>query len=994
MRIRNARSVISLLVAVAPFALLGACDGAECGEGTMDSDGTCVPDITGCGTGTVLMDGECIPESMVVCGDGSELVDGACRPSATACAAGTTYDMGTRECVPDTSVVCGPGTTVDTDGTCVVDTSTICGAGTSYDMASGECVPDVTCRMDQVPLGGFCVSQTEVDRSMADVTEASPDMNDPAYGGTPEALTLPSMVGDSTIFAGAIDDPADLDMDMVADQDVDVWQFTAAAGDVVQVSIRNLGALQLGFRVEGPSGFSRMGPLYVEPEPSRYLYLPYDGDYTIVVAPQTWIDGATGVGPAGSTTDEQYVGVLSNVGPISPTTLAVDTPTNGIFPDIRDQLFEIEVAMDEYRGIQVDPVGADVTPVYLIFDGAGAFLREETDLTTSPLVHRAAAANDLRVLVDYSRLVGLENDFQITSVDLTPTDLGILDTATPTVTTTVNIPAGGLELYTATPVADTVIEIEATAGTGEVITVSDASGPLTSGSGLLRAYRATADPITIQLTNGDTAADDFELTLTSYAVTDLGSYDVTTMTSGGATHGSLAPQTSAYFKATSTVPLLYTFQTSQTSSVDLDLFVYDTSFTELASSATSADDETADVTVATPGLTLVRVFNDFSFTTGNDVAVGVTTDTPPVAEVEPNDTATTAQPLALDTTLTGSITSGDTDFIRVTLGSALTATELLHVRVDADPSGDDWTCRLWDSTATTMLQEQTPREDGCVLYVDALAAGDYLVELVKAGTTARDYSLRASVIPGVLESEPNDTAGTANMVDPFAVPVYGEVPLDTDEDNFDFTVPASSSLLFVDAEAVGTNSTGTMDIDLAGPGGEMDFDSIGTSTGGQVSFVSPTAGTWTATLTRTSTTATFSGWYRFTARTVGAATAETEPNDTPATANTLALGAAVTGVITAPTTGDDDYFALTLGSALAPTEELVVRLYRTGASPTSSLRVTVFDTDGTTSLDTDSTGDPREIRLSSLAAGTYYLRADSTFDTTLDTDYLVTASIE
>src|SRR5678815_2327964 len=71
----------------------------ECGPGTHDQDGVCVPDgTTNCGPGTIEMNGQCVPDPNVVCDDG------------------TVFDPATGTCVPDDSV-CGDGTVL-IDGVC------------------------------------------------------------------------------------------------------------------------------------------------------------------------------------------------------------------------------------------------------------------------------------------------------------------------------------------------------------------------------------------------------------------------------------------------------------------------------------------------------------------------------------------------------------------------------------------------------------------------------------------------------------------------------------------------------------------------------------------------------------------------------------------------------------------------------------------------------------------------------------------------------------
>lgn len=129
-------------------ALWAGCgeSGAVCGEGTVEEDGTCVPeqdtnttDSVTCGEGTSLSNGECIPDSQVTCGAGTALADGSCEVDDTACADGTSFDTATGECIADFEVVCGAGTQEDTDNGECVPAQDACAPGTTL-ADNGECV--------------------------------------------------------------------------------------------------------------------------------------------------------------------------------------------------------------------------------------------------------------------------------------------------------------------------------------------------------------------------------------------------------------------------------------------------------------------------------------------------------------------------------------------------------------------------------------------------------------------------------------------------------------------------------------------------------------------------------------------------------------------------------------------------------------------------------------------------------------------------------------
>jgi hypothetical protein len=107
-----------IALSVVAFVAAGCGGTLECGDGTMESDGACVPAAESCGDGTKLLEGRCVRSSAPV-----------------TCAAGTTKEDG--ECVPDTT--CGPDTRADATGECVPTYDQVmCGQGTTRE--GEECV--------------------------------------------------------------------------------------------------------------------------------------------------------------------------------------------------------------------------------------------------------------------------------------------------------------------------------------------------------------------------------------------------------------------------------------------------------------------------------------------------------------------------------------------------------------------------------------------------------------------------------------------------------------------------------------------------------------------------------------------------------------------------------------------------------------------------------------------------------------------------------------
>lgn len=213
--------------------------------------------LTACPPGDVNPNNPTPPSSGITCGDGTKLEGGQCLPR-------------------DEYGICEEGT-MNVDGVCVRVLDGVCAEGTSFEAEMSRCVPDVVCGPGTNAVDGQCLAKTEL-MNQDSIPEEDGE-NDPAFGGSPQELTL-EPVGDSLLVAGAFDVPLDKNMDRVEDQDVDVYSFTASAGDYLDIKVLQTGVGSFGFEVRGPQGFVRQAPRYLA-EPGRKLYIPADGTYQI-----------------------------------------------------------------------------------------------------------------------------------------------------------------------------------------------------------------------------------------------------------------------------------------------------------------------------------------------------------------------------------------------------------------------------------------------------------------------------------------------------------------------------------------------------------------------------------------------------------------------------------------------------------------------------------------------------------------------------------------
>jgi hypothetical protein len=226
----------------------------------------------------------CRSEGGVDCGPGTREVDGQCVPEG--CPDGA-YAGDSGVCVEEgeSQVACAPGTRLDGDR-CVPDGTVLCGAGTMYDPADGSCVAVANpCPAGTTRIEGNCVEAEN--RPTPDVQEtAEPN----GLGETDTVVGVALGAVDETVtFAGCMH-VRDVDGDGIKDDDFDSWLVTATEPSVLEVRVLGEGGMAGGFLVSGNSEtlirdqFLRAGISLVNAEVQRKLFLPAAGQYALSVA--------------------------------------------------------------------------------------------------------------------------------------------------------------------------------------------------------------------------------------------------------------------------------------------------------------------------------------------------------------------------------------------------------------------------------------------------------------------------------------------------------------------------------------------------------------------------------------------------------------------------------------------------------------------------------------------------------------------------------------
>ncbi|WP_168210441.1 proprotein convertase P-domain-containing protein [Persicimonas caeni] len=453
----------------ASLAPLYGC-GSECGPGTVDKDGQCIVDAKGCAEGTILKDGECLLDQSG-CGEGTMLDGALCVPIDTVCEAGTTFDQGSYTCVPDTDVICGDGTEVADDGLCVpsaeacdgtatlddagrcvvgaaacgagteldpntgecmladaacgqgtaldgdtgacVPTADVCDTGTKFDADSGLCLPD-SCSPGDVVIDGVCTSPADDLAGDVDLTETEP--NDPAFGGTAESLFVPTAGDDPQVFSGTISEATDLDGDGTVDQDVDVYEFTANAGEWFEISVLSTGMPDPAFKVEGPNGYVRWSP-FGGGDAVRDVVIPEDGTYTVTVLPAMVLESDGEISRIGGD-DWSYVGTFETLSAPSATLVDLSTGAGqlaGDFPNVEDNFFELSGAQaGDIVTVSVDALGTDAEGVVQVWSDATTLVSSQP-LGPNTLVELDGTDASQFILIDWMKTSGASVNFELTA---------------------------------------------------------------------------------------------------------------------------------------------------------------------------------------------------------------------------------------------------------------------------------------------------------------------------------------------------------------------------------------------------------------------------------------------------------------------------------------------------------------------------------------------------------------------------------------------------
>lgn len=261
-----------------------------------------------------------------------------CGDNSKECGPGTIDEGGV--CVPAEN--CGFGTTLDEEtGDCVADGSVVCGEGTELDPLTGRCkVSESACRDGTVLVHNACVDPA------AELTIDLQEGPEPNGLGIVEAsdaqagnITLKA-AGATYVVHGTIAPWRDADGDGALDPDIDTYVVSVTRPTLLAVTADGVHGLLAGFvavaavePADPLADWQRYGIHVLGDTSRRQLFLPQAGTYRIAIGDvrtlhQYLASGSATAAPGGA--EAEYYLSLTDLGPPPVTTLAAST-INGAF---------------------------------------------------------------------------------------------------------------------------------------------------------------------------------------------------------------------------------------------------------------------------------------------------------------------------------------------------------------------------------------------------------------------------------------------------------------------------------------------------------------------------------------------------------------------------------------------------------------------------------------------------------------------------------------
>lgn len=340
-------------------------------------------------------------------------------------------------------------------------------------------------------------------------------------------------------------------------------------------------------------------------------------------------------------------------------------------------------------------------------------------------------------------------------------------------------------------------------------------------------------------------------------------------------------------------------------------------------------------------------------------------------ELESNDTAAKATPIALNTAYSGTLSgSKDVDFYSFTLED----TSAVNVTFGTPGNGSKSTTHVYavfnaadgGKLSTVSMPGNVQLTETGNLY---LSSGTYLVQVAKGSTYTNDeYMLTVNVSQnGTMESETNNTLETADAV-PVNEDIHASIGQEGDIDCFTFTLDGDAVVQprFTFKPTDSSSKTYVLTLMDSSRRELLKVNIGGKESTKVIAPVALTAGTYTV---RIENPRFIRQDYTLHLVSMAVDAAEKEPNDSAALATDLLIGSARTGVLTSD--ADVDYYKLTFA------EQTTVTLKFSFAQSTSKNTAFVMTveqngkTQWTANIKGDSGGMEQQLQF---PAGEYYIK--------------------
>jgi hypothetical protein len=324
------------------------------------------------------------------CGPGTVDEEGSCVPAAN-CGFGTKRDEVTGECVPDGSVVCSEGTV--------------------FDELTGRCEIDPgACRDGTILINNACVDPT------AGLTIDVQEGPEPNGLGILEAslaqagnVTL-KPAGTAFVIHGTIDPWRDTDTDGALDPDVDTYVLSTAGPVLLDLTADGVHGITPGFvavaAVEATDplvSWRRFGLRLVGDTSRRQIYVPKAGTYRIAIADtrtlgQYLTSGASDAAPGGD--DGDYYVSITNVGVPTLTTLPSSTVT-GTLDDAALPFYQSAAGTGITMASVAIPSEQVLASVVVMVNGAFRGFADETSQPARVMTGTLVSGDTTFVVVDF-----------------------------------------------------------------------------------------------------------------------------------------------------------------------------------------------------------------------------------------------------------------------------------------------------------------------------------------------------------------------------------------------------------------------------------------------------------------------------------------------------------------------------------------------------------------------------------------------------------------